>query len=1263
MSSDGVEPYHCTPTYDPSDIICPGSDAEETPEETRKKRQRYEDMAKRYEKGERPMIQSASLRGPLSEESGWINPWRHRLRKPGEENNWWQPGSEDMLFTRENVMKRAAAYGLGYMSPAAALAWCKASAQAEVDLRMRDQSQGSILMSVEDDIQSDGANGSGHDSRDYDEDEYLEDYQHQRSPYEPKTEDAQASMVNNYSTPSIGQTKNNPGKGVKRVVDAEWLKGSYISKRARWDGPVMPSPTPAAGVLGHRKERRRHLPLKHGTACEIHVQKPPVSLSGFKSIRREVTMSRPVLRHGRGLLGSGSSGINSTETPAFIIEGQRTPRATISNFHRQIDDVDELQDEMQEFSSIMSSQGSRKPSRSSSRNFEERSMSDLEPDELVAITPYGERDAQTPVDYNTHSQRKCFSSNKLPTLPRNVAVNHEEERAGDVSFITEVASSSRDLEKFMFRKKRGTFVPARSELALNVIAPDGGPQLSSSPDMPIETEKYARSRKSSHSSIESSIEDYNDDLEAAPKLYPNTQKAIANIASVFTTINNEGHESDGNSPMLSKKSPLPQKLPYCLPIPQQRSSFLIRSSQITQPKDQPMFQKLPEDLESAFELPVQVTRSQNGNNISTQSFNTTPTCSRKTPAKGPRPSSKTGTPKGLLPKELSINISSAREELFSQGTSREEDDYFVTISKANMPEEFDDIDHTESDMEYEANDVDLSAKISYGDEMHQIQAALSQQCQSTSPDHSTPRPEKEQHNQEGNFNVQEPEEENNMVAPAEISSVEKENNEMNVIVEDADVKDTSPEVLKSRLAKELSPQGLITSPVSPTPRFLRFPKQAKQPGLEAAKQAPDHVNKILYSHDINGIDSTGAAASSPHKNGIQSPFAQEVFIMDGPRLDTSTDMGVTPASAAAESETSWQGCGPQSPWVTEAIELLPKFPINIEANREVSIHLSPLFLQKAPIQEGEIIRPSSVALVQELPEEGFERPKTPENGGIKAFRDLISPSPVPEHNKDSENERPTGTQLLVDAATKNPWSSSLRKPGSKRPKKRVSFGYFPMEKSVPESQELKELRRSRRSLPPPQAEKDPEDWSRTRYSPPPPSSEDDLFDGGMYRAGFVGATPKATTFSNHFNAMRKFTRLLSDEGSSPSKSSPNLGGQAEAFIAADREASTERERKILPQDSPSKHLQPRSTASDNIIWQDRHEDFHRADERSSRSPSGKAQTFASGMANFDMDAALGEMSELLEDWSVDAELKKAKDDADKERVDNGLRRRRLFGLV
>jgi hypothetical protein len=51
------------------------------------------------------------------------------------------------------------------------------------------------------------------------------------------------------------------------------------------------------------------------------------------------------------------------------------------------------------------------------------------------------------------------------------------------------------------------------------------------------------------------------------------------------------------------------------------------------------------------------------------------------------------------------------------------------------------------------------------------------------------------------------------------------------------------------------------------------------------------------------------------------------------------------------------------------------------------------------------------------------------------------------------------------------------------------------------------------------------------------------------------------------------------------------------------------------------------------------------------------------MANFDMDAALGEMSELLEDWSVDAELKKAKDDADKERVDNGLRRRRLFGLV
>jgi len=40
-----------------------------------------------------------------------------------------------MLFTREKVMKRAADHGLGYLGPTEALAWCKASAEAEAQRR------------------------------------------------------------------------------------------------------------------------------------------------------------------------------------------------------------------------------------------------------------------------------------------------------------------------------------------------------------------------------------------------------------------------------------------------------------------------------------------------------------------------------------------------------------------------------------------------------------------------------------------------------------------------------------------------------------------------------------------------------------------------------------------------------------------------------------------------------------------------------------------------------------------------------------------------------------------------------------------------------------------------------------------------------------------------------------------------------------------------------------------------------------------------
>jgi hypothetical protein len=52
------------------------------------------------------------------------------------------------------------------------------------------------------------------------------------------------------------------------------------------------------------------------------------------------------------------------------------------------------------------------------------------------------------------------------------------------------------------------------------------------------------------------------------------------------------------------------------------------------------------------------------------------------------------------------------------------------------------------------------------------------------------------------------------------------------------------------------------------------------------------------------------------------------------------------------------------------------------------------------------------------------------------------------------------------------------------------------------------------------------------------------------------------------------------------------------------------------------------------------------------------------LSDFDMDEALSEVNNFLEDWSVDTELQKAKElDNGKHHENTGYRRRRLFGIL
>jgi hypothetical protein len=217
----------------------------------------------------------------------------------------------------------------------------------------------------------------------------------------------------------------------------------------------------------------------------------------------------------------------------------------------------------------------------------------------------------------------------------------------------------------------------------------------------------------------------------------------------------------------------------------------------------------------------------------------------------------------------------------------------------------------------------------------------------------------------------------------------------------------------------------------------------------------------------------------------------------------------------------------------------------------------------------------------------------------------------------------------------------LRNPSLKKSKKRVSF-------DILQSEEKENSQ--------PDAFDNFDYSKRIPGSPPPPQhdSDEDIFDDG------TATIPK---FVGHFVAARQFGHILPQNQSSPLNSSPRLSAQAEAFIAADREASVEQPHSPLSPKSPFRKLKSRKDEIEEGSWL-----RERSLESLQTSPRLPEKRVGNLMASFDMDDALDDMSDFLGDsWSVDAELKKAKGSKESEsrghRESNGSKRRRLFGLV
>ncbi|KAI9170870.1 hypothetical protein HJFPF1_00345 [Paramyrothecium foliicola] len=75
----GEDTIYCEATCAPEDVLYHGSDDEDY-DSTNTRRLRYEAAGQRFLAGNAPCLLSASLRGPFNKESGWLNPWRSKLR-------------------------------------------------------------------------------------------------------------------------------------------------------------------------------------------------------------------------------------------------------------------------------------------------------------------------------------------------------------------------------------------------------------------------------------------------------------------------------------------------------------------------------------------------------------------------------------------------------------------------------------------------------------------------------------------------------------------------------------------------------------------------------------------------------------------------------------------------------------------------------------------------------------------------------------------------------------------------------------------------------------------------------------------------------------------------------------------------------------------------------------------------------------------------------------------------------------------------------
>lgn len=1187
------EPFYCSPASADNDVIWPGSDSEQTLEEIEQKRSRYEYHARRYLRGYQPVLQSATLRGPLS---GWKNPWRW-VPPPAKEDDWWQPGSEDMLFTREKVMKRAADHGLGYLGPSEALAWCKASAQAEAGRNHKEESMerdtqveiGNTLLGLDADASPVNSPTKGALLKS----EPIDAYEEQ-------------SMVNHHSeTSHTPEPANEEVRCKKRPIDSQWLKGSYVSKRARWDGPAIATPTPHPDMGERHRRWVQSFPKRSGsnTKTSIEPSRRSISFADMPSAQQQMNVTlNPATPNITPLDNDQTAGISPL--------GSMFRRSALPQnngvLQLQEDEMDELYIESPDSVLTNSSpKRSRRKSHGRSRDYTDTSVLDVEPDDLNAITPrQPSLPGQLPSGRAKQNGTSRSRSNTLPKLQSKTPLRHDTENlheaayGDEYSFVTEVALSSRDLEMFQYRKKRKRI----SSEALNSNPNDSGVKkdLHESPRMASESGPDNNAEHLSDGqalmapdNVERMEVSLHVDLAPIPEDEVKDRSNLCDESWDFMedAIQQPPVSSALRKPPVQAISPKQSPHTHISPIPTMVSQTLKswpetgspRSKQPSKSSQSHPSQSLPNLRKNSggpSAVGMRVDISQDPNDVSTQSYNTSP----------PRPI--LNPPSELSSQTKPANIlcgatSSSFKELQDMRDVQKRYSQPCTIFTSPVITKSDD---------HRGSKIGEQMKMAVGS-AHDLPLHRSRGIRSSGSNGCSP----------------------------------KAGQGDNVILRGA--------------AEEVPGAAAVNrqQPTQHTPEFHSIFQEnltrAEHRGLEAKPEAsvkPFTTRPVSPAQDNcpTGFNAQQAQKSTGSNNAYREVERDETSMsralehFRGPK-----DAGSSVANL--KSEASWEGCGHQSPWAAEELE-------SLHMTWQIS-HSE--FLSSSPPINGTsrgVVPPETGLFSEEQDWDHLGRPQTPQNDFIKPFKDFMSPTPAPEATDAYlKGDGLPNTQLLATAATNNPWTSKLRNPSSKKSQKRVSFGILPSEEKENSQSNTFENCDHSKQIP---------------GSPPPPDldADEDIFDDGIVRN-----VPK---FGRHFVAARQFRHILPQNQGSPQNSSPRLSAQAEAFITADREASREQRRSKSSSRSPSQNFESGRGRIEEDPWL-----TERSSESLKSSPKLPENKFEHLVASFDMEDALGDMSDFLEDWSVDVELKKAKESKEPEssgcRESNGYKRRRLFGLA